>query len=644
MARPEKAYEFGPYHLDASQHLLFRRGQLIALPPKATQTLVVLVENHGRLVEKEDLMKAVWPDTFVEEANLTLQISALRKALQEESSHGWYIETIPRRGYRFVSPVVERATAGSQELRRSLAGAPHTGRNYRGIRLIVGIGLACVAALVLIVLATRNQTQKVTSATQGIRSLAVLPLQNLSGDPSQEYLADGLTEELVTDLAQLHGLRVISRTSSMRYKGTQKRLPEIARELNVEGVVEGSVARSEERVRIHVQLIRASDDVHIWASSYEGDPSDILGLQQAAAHAIAQEIGVRLSPDEAERLTTVRLINPAAHEAYLKGRYLFNQRTPESTKKSVAKFEEAVAKDPNYAAAYVALGEAYAALAANSIAAPKEVVPKAKQAANRALQLDPGMGEACATLAHLAFFYDWDLEGSEKEFRQAIELGPNNALAHQWHGLGLIAQKRSDEAEHEFRSALQIDPLSLMTSADLAQVYFYSGRFEETIAQARRILEINPNFPPAYDLIGMAYEQEGKYGEAAAEYQRYFDSGGGNDAKMHLAHLYAVAGKTAEARKLLHDMENPPRGGFASPYDIASVYAGLGDKSHAMYWMNEAVKARAAMIPFAGIDPLLSPLRTEPRFQALLRRFGLTQATELGAQSGSNVGNKPSED
>src|ERR1700686_1329268 len=320
MARPQKAYEFGPYHLDPSQHLLFRGGQLISLPPKATQTLVILVENHGRLVEKEDLMKAVWPDTFVEEANLSLQISALRKALQEESSQGSYIETIPRRGYRFISPVVERPTADSQELPRVAVAPSHSGRNYRSIPFFVGIGLACGAALVLIALAIRNQRQKVTSATQDIHSLAVLPLQNLSGDPSQEYLADGLTEELVTDLAQLHGLRVISRTSSMRYKATQKPLPEIARELNVEGVVEGSVSRSGERVRIHVQLIRASDDVHIWASSYEGDPSDILGLQQAAAHAIAQEIRVRLSPDEAVRLTTVRLINPAAHEAYLKGR------------------------------------------------------------------------------------------------------------------------------------------------------------------------------------------------------------------------------------------------------------------------------------------------------------------------------------
>lgn len=626
MARTEKVYEFGAYRLDASQHLLFRHDQLIALPPKATQTLVILIENHGRLVEKEDLMKGVWPDTFVEEANLTLQISALRKVLQEESSNGSFIETVPRRGYRFVAPVLERPLDASLE--RVGPASRLSGPRSRNRNALLGvlIGVFCLATAVWIAFAVRHRNQQSTAIAAGdIHSLAVLPLQNLSGDPAQEYLADGLTEELVTDLAQLHGLRVISRTSSMRYKGTQNPLPEIARELGVDGIVEGSVSRSGERVRIHVQLIRASEDVHIWASTYEGDAHDILGLQQGAAQAIAQAIRVRLSPEEEERLTTVRLINPAAHEAYLKGRYEFNQRTPASTKKSVAYFKEATEKDPNYAAAYVALGEAYVLLTANSIAAPRDSVPKAKQAANRALALDPGMGEAHATLGYLALFYDWDFDESGKQFRRAIELSPNYAIAHQWYGILLITEKRFDEAEHEFRIALGLDPLSLMTSADLAQVYFYSGRFDETIRQAQKILEINGSFPPAHDLIGMAYEQKGMYSAADAAYQKYVELGGGGDARMHLAHLYAVTGRPAEAHKLLREMENPPRGEFVSPYDIASVYAGLGDKSHALEWMDSAVQARAAMIPFSGIDPLLSPLRTDPHFQSLLHRIGLPQ-------------------
>jgi TolB-like protein/DNA-binding winged helix-turn-helix (wHTH) protein/Tfp pilus assembly protein PilF len=615
VTRPEKVYEFGPYRFDASQ-LLFRNGQLIALPPKATQTLRILVENHGRLVEKDDLMKEVWPDTFVEESNLTLQISALRKVLQEESGNGSYIDTVPRRGYRFVAKVIERPEL-QPLIQQSL---PPRAAARRRWFVVVVVSMCTAAALVL---ALRIKRQKPTASTGDIRSLAVLPLQNLSGDSAQEYLADGLTEELVTDLAQFHSLRVISRTSTMRYKQTQKSLPEIARELHVQGIVEGSVLRSGERVRIHVQLIRARDDVHIWANSYEGDPDDLLGLQRAAAQAVVHEIQVRLSPEEQERLNTVRLVNASAHEAYLKGRYVFNERTPESTAKSVAFFQEAVAKDPQYAAAYLALGEAYAVLAANTIAAPEDVVPKAQQAEHRALDLDPGQGEAYAALAHLAFFYDRDLPAAESGFRRAIELSPNDAIAHHWYGILLIGEKRFDEAEHEFHSALETDPLSLVTAAGLANVYFYAGRYDQTITQAKEILEMNPNFPMAHDLIGMADEQKSMYDDAESEFRKYSDLGGGGDAKMHLAHLYAVMGRRSQARKLLGEMERPPKGEFASPYDIASIYAALGERATALDWMERAYRVHAAMIAFAGVDPLLNPLRSEPRFEALLHRAGL---------------------
>jgi len=623
MTRPEKIYEFGPYRLDAAQHLLFRHDQLISLPPKATQTLVVLIENHGRLVEKDDLIKRVWPDTFVEESNLTLQISALRKVFQQESANGSYIETHPRRGYRFVAEVVEREPADAYEAPRELIGGHAPGLSYRKIWLGASIAALCMAAALVIGLRLRTEPGKSAAAMGDIRSLAVLPLQNFTGDPAQEFLADGLTEELVTHLAQLHSLRVISRTSIMRYKDTKKSVPEIARELNVDGIVEGSVSRSGERVRIHVQLIRASEDAHIWAQTYEGDSGDVLGLQRAAAQAVVQEVRARLTPQEEQRLSTVRLINPAAHEAYLKGRYEFNQRTPASTKKSVSYFNEAIEKDSHYADAYLALGEAYALLAANTIAAPEDCVPKAKAAANRALELDPGMGEAYAALAHLAFFYDRDLPAAESGFRRAIELSPNDAIAHHWYGILLIGEKRFDEAEHEFNSALETDPLSLVTAAGLANVYFYSGRYDQTIVQARKILEMNPNFAMAEDLIGMADEQEGKYDDAESEFRKYFDLGGGGDARMHLAHLYAVMGKQSEARKWLREMEHPANREFASPYDIASVYAALGEKTTALDWMDRAYKVHAAMIAFAGVDPLLNPLRSEPRFEALLHRAGL---------------------
>jgi len=626
MLRREKVvYQFGPFQFDSAQHLLFQAQKVIPLPPKAAETLEVLLENHGRLVEKEVLLRSVWPDTFVEEANLTVQISALRKIFQEQSNGHAYIETVPRRGYRFVADVIERSDAGIRQPDAPPPPAailPLWSRLQRRTILaaIALLGLVLVMSVALII---RRRQSSGLDVSQ-IRSIAVLPLQNLSGDASQDYFSDGLTEALTTDLAQIHALRVVSRTSAMRYKATTKPLPQIAAELNVDAVIEGSVLQSAGRARITVQLIQAKTDRHLWANTYEGDAQDILGLQTVLAKAVVQEIRVTLTPEEQARLTTVRLIDPDAHEAYLKGRFLWNQRTPESTKKSVAYFQQAVQKDPQYAAAYVALGESYSLLAANDIEAPQIVVPKAKEAARRALDLDGGLGEAYATLAHLEFLYDWNFPAAEQEFKRALDLSPNYVTAHQWYGIVLMAEQRFDEAAREFTTALAIDPLSLMTSADLGQVYFYSGRFDRVIEQTRKILEVNPAFPPAHDLQGMSYEQQGNYEQAASEFQKYFElSDHGNDAKMHLAHLYAVSGRGTEARKLLSELESPPNGQFASPYDIASIYAALGEKEAAFRWLERAYRERAAMMPMANIDPLFNPLRTDPRFDKLLRRVGL---------------------
>ncbi len=625
MARREKiVYQFGPFHFDSGQLLLFQDQQVIPLAPKAAETLAVLIENHGKLVEKEELLKAVWPDTFVEEANITVQISALRRMFQEKSDGNPYIETVPRRGYRFIADVTERpeGEAGEQDTQASVL-RPKT--HLHGWT-ILGIGLICLTIALSISLAIRRtQSVDFDQANLQIRSISVLPLQNLSGDSGQDYFSDGLTEALTTDLAQIHALRVVSRTSAMHYKGTTKSLPQIASELNVDAVVEGSVVQSAGRARITVQLIQAKTDKHIWANAYEGDARDILRLQSTLARAVVQEIRVKLTPNELARLNTVRLIAPEAHQEYLKGRFLLNRRTPESTLKSEAYFQEAVQKDPQFSEAYVALGEAFAIMAGNNIRPPEEAVPKAKQAARKALELDPAQGEAYGTLGHVVFFYDWDFVGAEEDFRRALELSPNYATAHQWYGILLLTEKRFDEAAHEFSMALELDPLSNMTSADLGQVYFYSGRFDKTIEQTRKILDVNPAFGPAHDLQGMAYEQQGNYRQALAEFQKYFElSDQGNDAKMHLAHLYAVSGKTSEARKLLFELETPPKGAdFASPYDIASIYVALGEKEKALHWLEQAYKERASMMPMANIDPLFNPLRSDTHFQDLVKRVGI---------------------
>jgi TolB-like protein/DNA-binding winged helix-turn-helix (wHTH) protein/Flp pilus assembly protein TadD len=622
-------YEFGPFQLDDEKRILWCASEPVALPPKEVETLLVLVRSHGQLVEKEELMKALWPDTFVEEANLAVHISNLRKVLQDQTDAGPCIETVPRRGYRFVANVVEHREASERTPTMGVVESPVTRPGWRAHPLSLTIAaLGAVSLLAVGIAFFRRRAQPIIGPPVQIHSIAVLPLQNLSGDSSQEYFVDGLTEMLVTDLAQIHALRVTSRTSVMRYKGTHKPVSEIAQDLNVEGVVEGSVVRSRGRVRITAQLIEAKSDTHLWARTFEGNLQDVLALQSRVAQAIADGVRVRLTPQEQAHLSAIHVTVPEAQEAYLKGRYLLNQRTPESSKKSLKYFQLAVRKDSHYALAHVALAEVYAVLASDDIAEPKGMVIKAKQAAQRALELDGGLGEAYATLAHLEFIYNWDFRNAEQEFRHATELSPNYATAHQWYGLLLLAERRFDEASREFSTALEIDPLSLVSGIDLAQVYFYSGRFDQAVEQTQKFLEINRDFAMAHDLLAMAYEQKGKYPEAIAEFQKYSElTNGSLDARTHLAHAYAVSGKPNQARKILRELEQAPKGGeFLSAYDIASVYAGLGEKEHAFFWLDRAIEERAVMLTFADIDPLLGPLHIDPRFQALIRRIGLPQA------------------
>ena len=654
-------YEFGPFRVDPVKRLLLRDGEPVSLTPKAMEILLVLVENKGEVLVKEELMERIWPDTVVEEGNLNRNISTLRKVLGESPEDHRYIVTVPGRGYRFVADTRElwdeNPQRTGQEISRvspvgrgadslspigakaalspipvpSTSGQRPTVRDHIwGVRLssfwLAGIPVAVVALLVALgVGGWRDRLLKRASFGR-IQSVAVLPFQNLSGDPEQEYFADGLTEALVTDLAQIRALRVVSRTSVMRYKGTRKSLPEIAGELNVDGVVEGSVLRSGGRVRITVQLIRAQKDEHLWANTYEGDPSDILALQSVVARAIVQEIRISLTPEEQARLATVRLVHPEAHESYLKGRYLWDQRTPGTLKKSIGHFEQAVQRDPHYALAYLASAEAFAVMATNEFEAPQDMVPKAKQAAEQALNLDGGLAEGYGTLAQLRFFYDWDFPGAERQFRRALELSPNYATAHQWYGLLLMYQRRFEEAFQEIKKAQELDPLSRVIRADLGLIYLYSGRYDEAIQQGRTILEIEPNFSMAHDLLGMALGQKRMYPEAIAEFQKYLIlSDRDPDALMRLGSAYAVSGDKDNALKLLHELKSLPKGRYASPCYFAALETALGEKDRAFKRLERALDQRASSLLLLAVDPAFDPLRADPRFQDLLRRVGLPQ-------------------
>jgi TolB-like protein/Flp pilus assembly protein TadD len=452
----------------------------------------------------------------------------------------------------------------------------------------------------------------------------VLPLDNLSGDASREYFADGMTDELITDLAQIRALRVISRTSVMMYKGARKPLPQIARELNVDAVVEGTVLLSGNQVRITAQLIKAPADKHLWAESYEGDLRDTLALQEKVARAIAEQIRIEVTPQEQAKLMAAKTVDPDAYEAYLKGRYFWNKRTADGLEKAVDYFNQAIAKDPAYAAAYSGLADTYALLGdwQYAVMTPKEALPKAKAAALKALELDDSLSEAHTSLAFCLDGFDWDLQAGDREFRRAIELNPGYATAHHWYAWHLILLGRNSEAIAEMKKAVSLDPLSLIINADLAELLVIAHLPDQSIQQSRKTIEMDPDFALAHNQLGQAYLEKHMSEEAIAELQRATQlSDDSPTCTANLARAYAAAGKRQEATALLNDLRTRSADGYSHAAEIAMVYAALGDKDQAMTWLNQAYEERfnPGVLLRIGFDPL----RSDPRFQDLLRRVGL---------------------
>jgi TolB-like protein/Flp pilus assembly protein TadD len=452
----------------------------------------------------------------------------------------------------------------------------------------------------------------------------VLPLENLSGDASQNYFADGMTDELITDLAQISALRVISRTSVMVYKGARKPLPQIARELNVDAVVEGTVLRSGDQVRITAQLIEASTDKHIWSQSYEGELRDTLALQNRVAGAIADQIRINLTPREQAALKNVKVVNPDAYESYLKGRYFWNKRTADGLKVALAYFKQAIDEDPKYAQAYSGLADTYALLGdwQYAVMTPKEAFPKAKAAAIKALELDSTLGEAHNSLAFVLEGFDWDFDSAGKEFQRAIELNPGYATAHHWYAWHLSLVGRFDEAIAEMRKAENLDPLSLIINADLAELLGLAHSYDESIRQSRKTIEMDPNFALAHNQLAQAYLQKQMYDEAVAELQEAVKlSGGGPTCIANLARAYVASGKRKEAVKLLSDLKRRSNPGYSNAAEIAMIYASLGDTDQAMNWLEKGYEER--FNPGVLLRPGFDPLRSDSRFQNLVHRIGL---------------------
>jgi len=483
-----------------------------------------------------------------------------------------------------------------------------------------------VAALLVLLIGTGLYFRLQTEEQQArYDSIAVLPLDNLSGDPAQEYFADGMTEALITDLAQISALRVISRTSVMHYKGANKPLPEIAEALNVDAVVEGSVQRVGERVKITAQLIEAATDRHLWAKSYERELRDILALQNEVARAVADEIKVKLTPQAQARLTSTRQVNSEAHEAYLKGRYFWNKRTKEGLMKSIEYFEQAIKKDPVYAPAYAGLADSYSMLGNQGYLPPRAAFPKAEAAAMRALEIDDSLAEAHNSLAVVRHIYEWDLLATaEREYKRGIELNPGYATTHQWYALYLSHMGRLDEAIAEIKRAQELDPLSLIINSVVGLIFYYARQYDQAIEQCRKTLEMEPNFWVAHYFLSQAYVQKRMYEEAIAESQKALGLNGGLPVSVGtLGYAHAISRNKGEAQKLLEELIKQSQGRLGISFHIAEIYTGLGDKEKAFEWLHKAFDERSDQLLNLKVDPIFDSLRSDSRFTKLLKKVGL---------------------
>jgi len=622
-------YEFGPFRLDPVKRRLMRDGEPLRLTPKAFDLLVVLVEASGRTVEKDELLEKVWPGVIVEENNLNQNITALRKSLGGSRQKRQYIATIPGVGYRFVGEVrrvdAEEVSSQTRKDAKEELAPVSVARPTRAFRyaLLVGVPLALAA------LAYAWYTQRKPEQPRPlVSSIMVLPLENLSGDPAEEYFADGMTDALIGDLAKIGGLHVISRTSSMHYKGTKKSLPQIASEIQVDAVVEGTVQRSGERVVVRAQLIHAATDRHLWVHTYERGMRDVLDLQSEIAQAIAREVQINMTPAERERLTSRHPVRPKAFDDYLQGRYLYwNKRTEENLLKAIDHFQSAIREDSNFAEAHVGLADCYNALGVVQVGAlpPLEARRRGEEAARRALEIDGELAEAYSALGYIKQF-NWNWAGADQDHKRALELNQNYANGHNFYATYLMSVGRIDESIAESNRARELDPFSLAISAQRGFLLENARRYDEAIEQLRSVIKMDPNHYQAYWTLGHTYAANGQFEQAIAASEKAVNlSERAPGALGMLGLVYGLAGRKSEANKILQELLKLNESRYVTPAALVNVYVGIGDKDRAFEWLEKAYQERSNYLAFLKVLPIADPLRSDPRFADLVRRVGLSQ-------------------
>lgn len=648
-------YIFGPFRLNRQERILLRDDKVVPLTPKAFETLCQLVINSGHLLKKEELMELVWTDTIVEESNLNVIIHTLRKALGDDPRESRYIETVAKRGFRFVAQVQtqienESLIAPIPTLRNvpdDSHGSPSTQtvplsispqtpvrpNNRRLIWFLISL-IAVFFTAMIFYLALKNresETRQTIPLTAKIRSIAVLPFKVLSSEKDDEYLSLGLADALITSLSQTRQVIVRQTETISKYQSSGKDPLEAGREQNVDAVLEGQVQRIGDRVRVTARLVRTSDGASLWADHFDEQFTNIFTVEDAIAEKVARTAIRAMNGSNADAATGGRITkrytdNNLAYEAYIKGRYLWNKRTVDSLHKALAYFQEAIRLDPNYSLAYVGLADTYTLLSFFTLAAPNDAFPKARAAAEKALALDNTLAEAYTALGQVKSFYEWDWNGAEEQFQKGISLDPNYPLLHHWRSLNLMATGRSDEARTAMQRALELDPLLTISNVNLGRIDYYDGKYDEAIKQYQRALELDDNFMRTHLRLSLAYVQKGLYEDALHESEKARAiSGDTPQITAQIGYVLAVSGRQTEARIAISELKERAARQYVPPYDIALIYAGLGDKDQAFEWFEKAYADHSTEMIYFKVEPMLSSLRSDPRYQDILVRMKLAK-------------------
>ncbi len=646
-------YEFGPFRLDARERVLLRGPNAVPLTPKVFDILLALVERGGHIVEKDDLMKRVWPDSFVEEGNLTQNVSLLRKALGEGPGGPQFIETVSRRGYRFVatirgtregeanqaptssaaigkpedrdngygfemgghstaSPDVNAVvgTAVQDRTQEAVTRSSWAGSKKHGSVLALGAGL-----LVLVGVAYFAGGKAGSGAATPIESIAVLPFFDEAADKDAEYLNDKITDSLINSLSKLPKLRVVPRSVVANYKGKEVDPRKVGRDLNVRAVVTGRMRRHGDTISIQADLIDLENVAQIWGQLYDRKLADILIVQDDISRNIFENLRLKLNVEEKKKLD--------AYGLYLKGRNAWNKRTESGLQQGIEYFQKAIDLDPTYAPAYAGLADCHNMLVVYGVSQPKDGFPKAKEAAIKALEIDESLAEAHTSLAFIKFRWDRDRVEAEREFQLAIKHQPSYAPAHQWYSSFLVALERFDEAVAEAKRAQELEPFSFIASSHQGWILYLAGRNDEAIDQGTKLLNLDSNFFPALRYRGLAYEQKGKYREAIADFQKAVKLSGSPLMLAHLGHAYAASGEKAKAQAVLAELRDLQEQRYVSPYTVAAIYAGLGERDQTFKWLEKAHEERDIWLMNLKVDPAFAKFQSDRRFPDLLTRIGL---------------------